>query len=328
MSNNLLYFPYIDIPNNAWTIKSILYWDKIGIIVPPKYAEKPKQHKKYTLDLLHTELVEQVFPYEYTYKIRRFDEEFIRMVSQPQFNIEKRKRNFKSGIYSRIHIQKFGERLLNQLVQMQIAKHIEQDWDWYYVESKTARLLMIYLATTIGKLGDFTPATDNIDNLDTSLSQKNNTFKLNRIRQNLINDLIPYPIDPDLIQLRKFKDKYHEELTSFRLLVEQIALELSFISKDKHREMNYELKMAEITDKKAKILSDLNQSRIGQISFGTICGIAGAIVGFKETNNTLAYFSLANAVYSAFQGYDRSSVLSRDYSYLALIDNKLVPREG
>lgn len=325
MNNNLLYFPYIDIPNNGWTIKSILYWDRIGIIVPPNYAKRPKQHQKFTIDLLQTELVEQVFPYNYTYRIRRFDEEFIRLVTQSQFNLEKRQRNFKRGIWSRIHIQKFGERLLNQLVQMQIAKHNEQDWDWYYVESKTARLLMIYLATTIGKLGDFTPATDNTDNLDTSLSQNKNRFKFNSIRQNLIDDLIPYPIAPDLLKLRNFKDKYYEELTSFRILVEQIAVDLSSISRENFREMKYELKIAEINDKKAKISSELNQSRMGQISFGTICGIAGAIVGFEEANHPLALFSLANAIYSAFQDYDSSTVLSLDYSYLALIDKNLIP---
>ena len=72
-----------------------------------------------------------------------------------------------------------------------------------------------------------------------------------------------------------------------------------------------------------KILSDLNESKFGQITFGTMFGIAGAVVGFSQGNSPLGIFSLGNAVYSAFQGYGDSEIISRDYSYLALIDKNL-----
>jgi hypothetical protein len=69
-------------------------------------------------------------------------------------------------------------------------------------------------------------------------------------------------------------------------------------------------------------LSDLNQSNFGKITFGTVCGIGGALYGFSQDNKPLALFSLANAIYSAFQGYDKGSKLDKDYSYLALVDKR------
>ncbi|MBK7711389.1 MAG: hypothetical protein IPJ37_10885 [Bacteroidales bacterium] len=199
-----------------------------------------------------------------------------------------------------------------------------QDWEWYFVESKTARLLMVYLATVIGRTGNFTPATDDPENLNTSISQNTSQIILNRIRQSILDELLPYPIEPDLIKLSKFKEKHYDELKAFRILIEQTTLQLSFLKKRGREEM-FDLKIAEINEKRQKIFRDLNQSKIGQITWGTICAIAGAIFAFNNENTPLSFFSFANAIYTAFQGYDNGTILSRDYSYLALIDKKLKP---
>ena len=317
MHNNLLYYPYINIPNNDWTIKSILYWDKVGIIVPPDFIENPKQYKKATLDLLQTDLVEQVMPYHYTHQVRKFDKGFIKLISQKNFHIERKQQNFTNGKFSRIHIQKFGEELLELLVDIKIAKRI--DCNWYYVESKTADLIMVYLASVIGKVGNFLPSTDNLKKLDLSLNQNGRVFRTSKVRENLLEDLIPYPINPDLTKLRKFKDKYHDELKSFRILLEQAAFEVSNYKSVK-REIAKDLKIAEIQDKKEKILSELNKSKIGKMAFGTIFGATGSIIGYSQGNSALGTFSLINGLYTAFEGYDNSALLARDFSYLALVD--------
>ena len=87
----------------------------------------------------------------------------------------------------------------------------------------------------------------------------------------------------------------------------------------------FDMKMTEINEKREKIFRELNQSKIGQITWGTICAIAGAILAFGIKKIPLFFFSFANAIYSAFQGFDSGTILSRDYSYLALIDKKLKP---
>ena len=318
MNNNLLYFPNIDIPNSNWTIKSILYWDKIGIIVPPNFIENPNQYKDSTIDLLKTDLIEQVFPYEYIQGKKSFDRNFIKLLNNPSFELEKKQKNFNKGKVSRIHFQKIGTELMNLLVELRIASKF--DWDWYYVESKTANLVMAYLAFYIGKKGNFLPSTDSIKNLDISLNQKGAILRTNKIRQNLLEDLMPYPLNPDLNKLRKFKDKYHEELKSFRILIEQTAFEISNYKSSHKKLILQDLKIAEIQDKKEKILSELNQSKVGQVAFGTIFGLVGSVIGFSQGNSLLGAFSLVNGVYSASQGYDKSSILAKEYSYLALVD--------
>lgn len=320
MNDSLLYFPYIDIPKNDWTIKSILYWDNVGIIVPPNYVNEPSQYKRSTVELLQTDLVHQIFPGEYIWKVKKFDESFIKLLDQPRFNISKRRQRFKEGKFARINVQKFGEQLMNYLVELKIATRA--DWQWFFVENKTAKLLMLYLATVIGKVGQFTPASDKIRNLDFSLSQTGYSPRINQIRETLIDDLIPYPIEPDLTKLRRFKDKYHEELKSFRILLEQVALEVSLFKKPGKQTKKQKLVVAELTDKKEKILSELKQSKFAQVTFGTICGLTGTAVGFATENNAWGLFSLANAVYSSLQGYDNKPILAKDFSYLALIDKE------
>lgn len=323
MKNNLLYFPYIDIPQNNWTIKSLLYWDSVGIIVPPYFKENPNQFNESTISLLKTDLIKQVFPYDYISGNKKFDKGFIKLLSSKNFELEKKQKNFKKGKVSRIHIQKFGEELMEVLVEHEIATRF--DWSWYHVESKTANLVMSYLAFYIGKKGDFLPSTDNIKSLDISLNQKGDIFKTTKIRENLLEDLIPYPVNPDLTKLRKFKDKHHEELKSFRILLEQTAFEISNYKSSKKQKIIQDLKLAEIQDKKEKILSDLNQSKAGQIAFGTIFGITGSVIGFAQGNSLLGAFSLANGIYSATQGYGKSSALAKDFSYLALLDKNFKP---
>jgi len=320
MNDNLLYFPYINIPKNNWTIKSLLYWDNVGVIVPPDFAENPNQFDKKTRDLLKTDLIQQIFPYDYTLKVKKFDKGFLKLINQPEFNLTERQEDFRKGKTSKIHVQKFGEEILDKLVELKIAIRLPVDRQWYDIESRTARLIMLYLATVIGKSGNFTPATDKLKNLDLSINQNGTALRRNSLRQNILDDLIPYPINPDLTELRRFKDKYHEELKSFRILIEQYTLTIESFKKKKIQEEFKLLKIAEINDKRDKILSDLNESRFGQITFGTIFSLIGAAMGFAQGNSPLGIFSLLNAVHSAFQGYDDSAILSRDYSYLALVD--------
>lgn len=321
--DKLLYFPYCNIPESGWTIKSVLYWDQVGIIVPPSFREEPERHDEFTRDLLTSDLIDSVFPYEYTYKVKHFDKGFIEMVDNNKVLIEKRQKKFSKGQITEVYIQKFGEELLKYLIRLKLAK--KKDYQTYYVEIETANLIMLYLASVIGKVGDFTPATDEISNLDLSITQSGSTRRLNRLRQELIDDLIPYPVNPNLTKLRKFKDKYHEELHSFRILLEKCAHELSSITVKNKRKKQYSLTVQEILDKKEKIIRELKPN-FPRIFFGTVCGVGGTTYGIYSDNSPLTTFSIANSLYQAFQGYDVKNVLARDYSYLALIDKKLSTR--
>jgi hypothetical protein len=317
MNHKLLYFPNIDVPRNSWTIKGVLYWDEVGIITPPQFREEPERYSDFTRDLIQSELVSEVFPFNYIIDLPNFDQGFIDITRGNRFRLGVRQMRFSNGFISRIHFQKFGVNLLEELVELGIA--VRQNYEWYYAETSTANLIMQYLATVIGKQGQFTPSTDNITNLPTTIRRRN------MIREELLDNLMPYPTVNDVDLIWKFKENYGAELKSFRILLEQIALNISQINDPEVRRESIELKLEEINDRKEKIVADLSKPKFGKIVFGSLFSVGAAVLGFTANQPLLGSLQLGNAVYSAFQGFDDQNILDRDFSYLALIDRKFKP---
>lgn len=323
MSDKLLYFPYINIPKNNWTIKSLLYWDKVGVIVPPTYIRRTHLYENFTKDLLETDLITQVFPYQHTYKAPNFDNGFMELITSPNFRIERKRDRFNRGYQARIHLQKFGERSLQLLVDLGIATRI--DWEWFYVERETANTIMLYLATIISTVENYTASTDRYG---FAQHYRNPTAILTRnlsdIRGGLLNEVMPFPYNPNLHDLRNFKEKYKKELKAFRFLLEQAVIEIADIRDVELQKQKFDLIVEQINYEKEIISNNLSKSKFNQIAFGTISGLTGAAYGFAQDNHALGVFSFANAVYSALQGFDNTDALGRNFSYLALIDNKLM----
>jgi hypothetical protein len=75
--------------------------------VPPDYAMNPEQFNIETRKLLQSDLIQQIFPFEYIRKVKKFDDGFNKLIEQPKFNLEKRQKDFSKGKTSKIHVQKF-----------------------------------------------------------------------------------------------------------------------------------------------------------------------------------------------------------------------------
>lgn len=320
MNDSLLYFPYINIPKNSWAISSVLYWDNVGVIVPDVYRDNPGRLQKNMLDMVQAELVQQIFPYHYVQNIPNFDSSFLNLIHHADFDLAQKQRDFSFGKTSRLHVQKFGEGLLDGLENIAIARR--ESWDWYHVEQKTASLFMTYLATIIGKIEGFTPATDRVSQIDLRLQSNRISYYHQRTRSKFLNDLLPYPVEADPFQLREFKDTYKRELKSFRNKLEQTIVEITAIDERQQREHLYQLKLQEIYHRRDEIYARLTESRFNKIAFGTLFGLTGAGVGLATGHTLWGGFAFANAVHSAFQGYDQRDLLEKDFAYLALIDRQ------
>lgn len=320
MTDNLLYFPYINVPKTNWTTISVLYWDNVGAIVPDIYKDHPNRLENNMLELVEAELIQQIFPYHYTYDIPNFDQAFLDLTDTAEFDLTARQNDFAQGRGSRVHIQKFSENLLRELERRRIIRR--ENHEWYYVEHQTARIFMTYLATVISKVEGFTPATDNTRNID--LRPDRNAFPYHRLstRNRFLNELIPYPLAASAYQLKTFKEEYYDQLKNFRNRLEQTIIEIVNIQGKEAREIYYQLKLREILERRDEIFARLGESRLGQITFGTLFGLTAAGIGFDAGHPLLGSFALGNAIYSAFQGYDRQELLNGDISYLALIDKK------
>src|SRR5580698_8439306 len=38
----VLYFPMINVPDSAWLMHSLLYWDAVGAIIPERFVDQPR----------------------------------------------------------------------------------------------------------------------------------------------------------------------------------------------------------------------------------------------------------------------------------------------
>jgi len=338
---NLLYYPYINVPRTDWTIRTLLYYDQIGSIVPRNYFNEPEEYDVFMRELINRELVLPIDPMDILKKPSKVSEQFIKYVNSKEFKLKQRIANFRAGKYGNIHQekfqikgpeihgQKFDNEIFYQLVEAGLAK--KSNGDWYIVEQKTADDLMSFLASVIGRKLNYLPTTDiQIRKVPFTNNSKivYKTKKKENIRREIIlKELIPMPEQIDLRTMRKFKDNHYELLKRFRNKVELIALdhnldEDSQLFKETILELNYS---------KEELAAKMNESKFGQLMFGTVCGIAGAVIGQLSAGNTgslvgslSALPSFANAIYSALQIEGVENIPDQSgMKYLALVDKKL-----
>src|SRR5437763_444529 len=95
--NNVLYFPYIAVPNTVWFTRILLYWDQIGSIVPYDYIENPEMHDEYTRSLVEANLVVQVMPGMYLYNAPSVTPSFIEYLETAEPVLDARRQSFLQG---------------------------------------------------------------------------------------------------------------------------------------------------------------------------------------------------------------------------------------
>jgi len=156
VKNNLLYYPYIDLPESEWLTRMLLYYDQIGTITPLEYLDHPDKFSPYTLDLIKENLVIQVFPSQYVNGIEGFAESFKEYIESLS-DIKTRRSFFRNkripfiSNRSRIHVSKM-EPLCDYLVKKRLAQKFDNQW--YDVEDSTAFDFMSYLAAMIGQVDE------------------------------------------------------------------------------------------------------------------------------------------------------------------------------
>lgn len=335
MANNLLYFPYINLPKNEWTIRSLIYYDTISSIVPDEYFYNPEEnYEPYMLELIRENLVIPINPMHALENPYALVEPFINFVDRPNYNIQQKRERFKQEYSnvsaqkfapSSINGQKFNSQLLYQLEQRGLAR--QANGYWYEVESFTAGYLMSYLSNILAKKLDLLPATDR--QLTPGLSRIYHNQRIgntvNDRREKVLRGVIPYPLELDLGKLIRLKDNYGDLLLHFKTVVEQIALDSKY---DNEQLLNE--KITELNFHKEEISARISENRFGPIVYGTVFGLAGAVFGYAQTNSWAGaiggFPGFANAVYSALKIEDPIKVYdSTGMKYLSIVESKSKP---
>jgi len=234
--NNVLYYPYINLPESEWLTRMLLYYDKVGTITPPSYKTRPEKFMPYTLDLIKEDLVIQVFPYQYVYSVERFAESFKEYIDSLGDELKSRRLSFENKDKPflpkrmKIHVSKM-ELLCDYLVKNRLA--VKADNQWYDVEISTALDFMSYLAAIIGQVDEagFIPITDNVFPINRLVKSISHDVRIENttgaLRIQLLKGLLPSPSQPLKAEdILRFKMRHGDKLSEFRNYVEQSILDI------------------------------------------------------------------------------------------------------
>lgn len=329
--SNILYYPYINLPENDWTLRTLLYYDNIGSIVPDEYYNNPNKYDLFMWDLINKELVTPLSPMNIIDNPWESTKPFISLIENNKELLQKSRNRFKlagSNLTNsnelstvRLHINKFDREIFYNLKEFGLAKRGPANW--YFVEKKTALELMKFLANIISVKTNRMPVTDIIRKRYIQSNKKSEIKK----REKILEDLIPFPKNISLDKLLRFKEKNVDSLKAFKNKVELIVLDPNIeIDSALFKEKTYELEL-----RKDELSKKMNENNFGNILFGTVCGLGTAVVGL-ETGSTFGAFlgslpGFANALHSALKIEKAENIFDQSgMKYLALAEKRGVIR--
>lgn len=255
MSDNAIYFPYINVPKTDWFFRVLLYWDRVQSIVPHDYAHDLGKLEPYMQELVAANLVEPILPLEYINKIPHFSESFLRYVDN-RLSIEENKPNnekfFINKHVQQLHIEKL-QNIAEELQKRRLA--FPMIYPWYGVAPWVADAFMAYLAAALGRLEDINadPVTNNVHSFmlfNKDAKSKDVVFARKRrseARQILLTNIFPAPRQAiTLKEIIDFKEKHGDALRGFRTLIEKKCIELAVIEDDLLRQEQIANTLSEI----------------------------------------------------------------------------------
>jgi hypothetical protein len=325
--DSILYYPYINLPRTDWTIRSLLYYESVGSIVPQEYFFDPERnYKPFMLELVRNELVIPIDPMVVLNNAWEVSKIFLEYIERDRRKIKKARTRFLNGEYDYIHSDKiktvsidpnkFDENIFYGLMQLGLARM--DRGRFYAVEKKTADQLMKFLATIVGSKTNMLPTTNSIK--PRFYSPEEITEK--RKREIILTELMPFPEEINLIKLMRFKEKHVGLLLAFKTRVENIVLDTNIIEGTEL----FNAKVRELKILKEELSAKMNENHFKDIIFGTVSGIIGAVYGLSsEPGSSIGpLFGLANAVYSALKIEKAENISDQSgLKYLALVDKRL-----
>lgn len=323
MTDNVLYFPYIRVPDNAWFTRVLLYWDSVGTIVPYEYTHHPERLGPHMQSLLTEGLVNQIIPGQYTYRVPHFVDAFIHSAEQ-----HKRKHKITKGSLSklptfRVHIEKLDD-IGYKLCQMGLAR--EAGYPWYEIEANLANQFMAYLAGVLGTLPEVNsrPITD--EELQLNLYKSSD-----KDRSIILSNLLPAPsegVDPS--SLSHFKSKHRSYLLKFRNEVESFLLQIASISDNHLRDEMVARFVAKAKVDIDGIVAEMKSQGWSKLSLGRFLSYAVAGVTLADAISTggllttiAAAFGVGASAYTTFQESKIPDSLKHSYLVYAALATKL-----
>lgn len=300
MRSNVIYFPYIRVPESAWLTRILLYWDQVASIIPTEYLNDPDRLGEHTRSLIEHELVRQVHPGAYVWEIPSFLPAFEAHLTESPTELASRRESFQHGQAFRIHMEKMGP-IEDFLCEEKLAK--KADYFWFSVEKRTATEYMAYLAACLGRIKgiDASPVSDQESSLAPLVTAPGDADfhdnELDALRCVVLEELFPAPERAlSAAEIARFRKRHGNTLREFRRRVERELLALAELTDRRHRARRIELLRDELDETVTEIRSRLKESRAGRTVVSKLWSVALAVPGIPPA------VGLVNAIGQAFKG--------------------------
>jgi hypothetical protein len=299
----VLYFPYINAPQDAWFTRVLLYWDKVGSIVPADYARSGDRYTPYMRELLDAELVERVTPEDHVEPLIKPMESFLQELdhdaevaarSGRPLGIEAATRGgVESGTVIEIHQGKLGHIVGHGLMERGLARRAPRGrGDWYQVDSFVGARFMSFLAASLGARVDMWPITDTAYGLigfaGAPPSGTGRRAIVEELRPAILDAVLPAPAEPvSTAELVDFKAKHGQLLTHFRREVDQRLIEISREPDEWARTQLQNNAIADAEEQVDEIVARMRERRWRRVGKGAllIAGPAAATAASIATLN-------------------------------------------
>lgn len=332
MSDNAIYFPYIDVPQGQWLTRVLLYWDSLLSIVPYEYLNSPERHAPEMRELLTAGLVVPCIPGQYVGGNKDVADTFLAYVEERHSRLSPAHSLNREVPSTSVHIEKL-DGIADGLVKLGLATY--KNGPWYDLKPWVATAFMAYLATILGKQPGVDAAPLTHDRISYSLLVGRKSLPAERredIRDVLLKGVFPRPsLPPTLESLVNFKDQYRYELRRLRIAVEEESIRIAAIDDDALRDEAASL-AAERLEEEVGIVAEAMRIKWGKIFFGGVCSIvsASARVAAVDPHKTVLAFAagagLASAVHSALGAFtEHEKALKEPLAYAALVNSRFRP---
>jgi hypothetical protein len=320
---SVIYFPRINPPDSEWFTRVLLYWDEVGTIVP--IADPNQVLDDYTRGLVDAGLVKPVVPAMYMGRIPRFESAFLDLIDHDP-GVPKSRVDLNAVPSARIHVQKFGEGLAEELQQRGLARPAGE-YGWFEVERRTGHLFMTYLATALGSLDalKMTPITDTEEHLKLLSGAPAELGPSDKaaLKVAVLAGALPAPAEGvPAEEIAKFKSDHSPLLLEFREEVTRRALEATKAAPGAWVELA-EVGGAEMGRMAAELTRSMearNWKRIGLGALGVV-GAGLALVDAIATGGAVTQLAAGTGlVGSAWSAVDRpraAATLPRGIGYSA-----------
>lgn len=234
-----------------------------------------------------------------------------------------------------MHTGKLGYCFANELVRAGLSGRI--DSEWFQVDQKLGMAFMMFLSILIGQETDRDPVTDrflrvsSLFYIDRHTASKHSVNIQSALRNSILDQILPVPQDlygmKGLQRVRKFKERYHDELERFRRHIEDFILSIDGLPKtvqNERREIFLKNSKEEIDNLKGHV----DWFQAPQIDMGTFIAAAPCAVSALSGDLAGSAVSIAALIGETIYNQDRTSDHRKPLAYAALYRRRYGRRQG